>query len=132
MTLVRIALGLVWKGPLLLIAKRRKEAHLGGFWEFPGGRLEEGESAEQAAVREVREETGIMCAAAGVRERFEFEYPDRKLEFHAVDCTWVSGQPQALGCIEPTWVSETEIAKHEFPSANAVLLRKLGGSWPSK
>jgi mutator protein MutT len=122
---IPIALALVWRGPLVLIAKRRKGAHLGGFWEFPGGRIEDGECAEQAAVREVCEETGIVCAALKARDTFEFEYPDRRIVFHPVDCTWVSGEPQPLGSLEPRWVSVTEIASYEFPPANAKLIAEL-------
>ena len=129
---MNIALALVWKGPRLLVARRRKDAHLGDLWEFPGGRIEEGESAEQAAVREVREETGVVCTPTQLRASFDFEYPDRKLAFHPVDCNWVSGEPQALGCIEPLWVARDEIPQYSFPPANAELLRVLTRCWPLK
>jgi 8-oxo-dGTP diphosphatase len=113
----------------LLIAQRREGAHLGGFWEFPGGRIEAGESAADAAVREVCEETGIVCTAAQVRPCFEFEYPDRKIVFHPVDCTWVSGEPRPLGSFEPRWVTQPEIVAHEFPPANRQLLFELQKNW---
>ena len=132
MTSIPIALALVWKGPLLLIAQRQKSAHLGEFWEFPGGRIEDGENAKVAAVREVHEETGIRCTALILRPSFDFEYPDRKIAFYPVDCAWVSGEPQAFECLEPRWVSETEIARYVFPAANAALLREIGQRWSSK
>lgn len=129
---VNIALALVWKGPLLLIARRRKDAHLGDFWEFPGGRIDVTENAAQAAMREALEETGIVCSPTKNRANFEFEYPDRKLVFHPVDCVWVSGEPQALGCVEPRWVSREAILQYPFPPANAQLLRDLTRCWPPK
>jgi len=125
-----IVLALVWKGPLLLIAKRRAGAHLGGLWEFPGGRLEAGESAADAAVREVLEETAVVCKATRIRLGFEFDYPDRKLAFQPVDCVWVSGEPEALESGEPRWVNQTEVAEYEFPPANAQLISELRRCWP--
>jgi mutator protein MutT len=129
MTSIPIALALVWKGPLLLIAQRRKGTHLGGFWEFPGGRLEVGESAAEAATREVREETGVLCTVSEERPSFEFEYPDRRIIIHPVDCTWISGEPQPLGSLEPKWVSQSEIAGYMFPPANLRLLVELQENW---
>jgi mutator protein MutT len=125
MNSIHVALALVWKGARLLIAHRRKGAHLGGFWEFPGGSIEDGESAADAAVREVREETSVVCTAANVRLSFEFEYPDRAIVFHPVDCDWVSGEPEALGCSGARWVSCKQIAQYAFPPANCGLLREL-------
>ena len=129
MSAIPIALALVWKGPRLLIAQRRKGTHLAGYWEFPGGRIEADEDAANAAVREVREETGVHCTIAAVRPSFEFEYPDRKIVFHPVDCTWASGEPQPLGSLEPRWVTQSEIAGYEFPPANRYLLLELQKVW---
>jgi len=129
MTPVPIALALVWKGPLLLLARRLKNAHLGGFWEFPGGRIELGESPADAAVREVREETNVVCSLASARSSFEFAYPDRTIVFHPVNCTWVFGEPQPLGSLEPRWVSQLEITGYEFPPANRQLLDELQAHW---
>lgn len=125
MNSISIALALVWKGPLVLIAKRRKGAHLGGFWEFPGGRIEADENAEQAAVREVHEELGVVCTALKARHGFEFQYPERKLVFYPVDCAWVSGEPRPIGSLEPRWVSQSELTSYEFPPANDALIREL-------
>lgn len=126
---IRIALALVWKQDRLLIAKRVKGAHLGGFWEFPGGRIEPSESPESAAVREVAEELGVQCVSVTQRANFSFEYPERRLQFFPVDCVWEFGEPSALGALSPRWVSQREIGDYNFPPANRELLRELQEHW---
>jgi len=126
---LRIALALVWNQDRLLIARRLAGAHQGGLWEFPGGRIEPSESPGSAAEREVVEELGVQCIHARQRPSFLFEYPDRRLEFFPVDCVWVSGEPQALFSLSPRWVTQSEIAKYDFPPANRELLQGLQESW---
>ncbi len=125
----RIVLALVWSQDRLLIARRLTGAHQGGLWEFPGGRIEPSESPGNAAEREVAEELGVRCVHVRQRPSFFFEYPDRQLEFFPVDCAWVSGEPQALFALSPRWVTQSEIAKHDFPPANRELLQGLQALW---
>ena len=126
---IPIVLALVWKRDRLLIAKRLAGAHLAGFWELPGGRIEADESAEFAAVREVAEETGVTCEAVGRRTSFRYEYPERSLEFYPVDCVWLAGDARPLQTLSPRWVSQAEILECEFPPANRSLLLDLQRRW---
>ena len=126
---IPIALALIWKQSQLLIAQRPAACHLGGFWEFPGGHIEVFELPEAAAVREAAEELGVQCVAVKQRASFCFEYPDRKLRFFPVDCTWVAGEPKAEGTLRPRWVGRVEINNYEFPPANQQLLLSLQETW---
>ena len=126
---VPIVLALVWKGDRLLIAQRLAGSHLGGFWELPGGRIEAEETAELAAVREVAEETGVTCEPVGRRASFRYEYPERNLEFHPVDCRWLAGDARPLQTLSPRWVSQAEILESEFPPANRLLVLDLQCHW---
>ena len=123
--IVDVAIGLVWKDGRVLIARRPAGVHLGGLWEFPGGKVEAGESPEACLLRELREELGIEAEIAGKREVIEFTYPDRAVRLHPIDCRWVSGEPHPAGSEEPRWVATSELPAYEFPPANAPLLASL-------
>jgi mutator protein MutT len=123
---VEVAIALVWNEGRLLVSRRRADAHLGGYWEFPGGKLKTGESAEACAEREVLEEVGVTVRARARRKPIVYEYPDRVVTLTPVDCDWVSGVIALLEVAEARWVERSSLDELEFPPANAPLLRELG------
>jgi mutator protein MutT len=123
--LIRVAIALVFRDDRLLVTRRRLDTHLGGFWEFPGGKLEPGESLEACAEREVLEETGVVCHARGRRRPISHEYPERHVEIHPVECDWLRGEPVAREVSEAVWVPRSRLGELEFPPANAGLLKEL-------
>jgi mutator protein MutT len=123
--IIEVAIGLVWKDGRLLIARRPASSHLGGLWEFPGGKVEPGETPEACLLRELREEAGIEAEAVGRREVIEFTYPERTVRLYPIDCRWLAGEPHPAGCEDPRWVAPAELSGYEFPPANASLLAAL-------
>lgn len=109
-----------------LIAKRPAGKHLAGYWEFPGGAVEAGESAEEAVVRELREETGVEIRVASRLDPIDWDYGHKRVHLEVFLCDWVSGEPKPLAGDEVKWAKREEMAHHEFPPANADLLRALG------
>jgi len=122
---VEVAIALVWRGERLLVTRRPAGVHLAGFWEFPGGKLAPGESPEACAEREVLEEVGIVARARGRRPRVEWEYPERRVTLHPVDCDWLEGEGAAREVAELRFVERHELATLEFPKANAGLVSAL-------
>lgn len=122
---LRVALALIWREQRLLIARRRPGVHLAGFWEFPGGKLEPGETAEKCACREAMEELGVDCEAVQLREPVLWRYPDREVELIPVDCRYLGGPPRALQVDEWRWALPEELDETLFPPANGVLIRRL-------
>ncbi|MBX3181275.1 MAG: (deoxy)nucleoside triphosphate pyrophosphohydrolase [Polyangiaceae bacterium] len=120
-----IALALVWHQGRILIAKRARGAHQGGLWEFPGGKIEPGETAAQAATREVLEETGLRITSQGERARFDHDYGELKLRFIAVDCQALSPDARPLASDELCWVPPSELSAYAFPEANRALIEAL-------
>ena len=125
---VDVAIALVWKGRELLVSRRRAEDHLGGLWEFPGGKRNTAESAESCAEREVSEEVGVVVRARARRQPIVYDYPDRVVTLTPVDCDGVSGEPRAIQVAEARWVELSLLGELEFPPANAPLLRELSAS----
>lgn len=112
----------------LLIARRHRNAIRGGLWEFPGGKIEAGESAEQAALREVEEEAGIGAALAvgrpvplAVVAHCDPEVErEKRIRLHAFLLEVAAdAEARALGSHEVRWISVDEIGDFEWPKANA-------------
>lgn len=122
---VEVAAGLIMSRGQYLIARRKPKTHLGGLWEFPGGKRRESESLEECLHRELREELGIDIAPPVLLTTIKHEYPDRSVELHFFRCTLQSGQPQALGCEEFRWVTREELPRFDFPPADRSLLEAL-------
>lgn len=120
-----VALALVHQGERWLVARRRADAHLGGLWEFPGGKCEPGESARAAAVRELLEECGVQAVAERELPPVTCEYAERIVHLKPVICRWEAGEPQALGNEECRWVSPAELRQLQMPAVNAGIIQIL-------
>jgi 8-oxo-dGTP diphosphatase len=108
----------------ILITRRRAGAHLGGLWEFPGGKAEAGESLEEALIREIREELALDISV-GVRiDRVDWEYPDKHVSIVFFSCT-ASGEPRPIEGQEMMWVAASDLGSYEFPPADAELIARL-------
>ena len=122
---VVVAIALVWRDGRLLVARRPAGVHLAGRWEFPGGKLGPGESPEACAERELREETGVLARAKSRRSAIEWDYPERHVTLHPVDCDWLAGDGAARAVAEMRWVLPSELPGLDFPEANASLVGAL-------
>lgn len=108
-----------------LITRRRRGSHLEGLWEFPGGKLEAGESHEAGLRRELREELGAEFSVHGLVETIRWEYPDRTIVLHFYDCRVAAGAIEAREAQEMRWVTPDELPGHEFPPADRALIDRL-------
>ena len=122
---LEVSAALIFRKGKLLITQRHAHAHLGGLWEFPGGKRERDETFEQCLVRELREELGVEIAVGGLFEEIIHAYPDKTVHLKFFVCRLLAGEPQALECAAFQWVVKSELNRYEFPAADARLLDKL-------
>lgn len=122
---IDVAAGLIFRAGKLLITQRHADAHLGGLWEFPGGKREPGESFEGCLTRELREELGIEVQVLELVESIPHAYPEKTVYLRFHRCRWLAKEPQPLGCQDLRWVSREELAQFTFPAADAKLLEHL-------
>ena len=109
----------------VFITKRPDKAHKGGFWEFPGGKVEVGESAEQALIRELYEEVGINSTELDLFESLNHDYPDKSLYFDFFTVTQFEGEPYGKEEQEGLWISISDLKGYDFPEANMPVLNKV-------
>jgi len=125
MPAIEVSAALIFHHGKLLIAQRHTGSHLGGLWEFPGGKREADETFEQCLVREIREELGAEISVGELFEEVTHTYPEKSVHLKFFLCKLVSGEPRPLDCAAIRWVTQTELADFEFPAADAHLLEKL-------
>jgi 8-oxo-dGTP diphosphatase len=129
-SVVEVSAALIFHSGKLLITQRPQGAHLGGLWEFPGGKREAAETFEQCLVRELREELGITASVGKLFEEITHAYTDKTVHLKFFRCELTEGEPQSLGCAAVRWVNKSELADYAFPAADARLLEKLKRRWP--
>jgi len=121
-----IAVGLVFDNDgRLLIQRRPDDGLLGGLWEFPGGKQEDGETMDETCVRELREELGIDVAVEQPFYTLNHAYSHFKITLHAFRCRIERGTPHSAEGQPIRWVTVDELADYAFPRANRRLIEEL-------
>ncbi|MGD9106246.1 MAG: A/G-specific adenine glycosylase [Desulfobacterales bacterium] len=113
-----IAVGVVFKNTHLLITRRKLDGLLGGLWEFPGGKVRNGESAETACVREIREEVNISVEVSSFLTRVKHAYTHFKIHADVFCCNYLTGNVKLNGPIDYLWIKLQDIDRYPFPKAN--------------
>ncbi|MCQ1057197.1 8-oxo-dGTP diphosphatase MutT [Photobacterium sp. ZSDE20] len=111
----------------VFITQRAAKTHKGGFWEFAGGKVEAGETAEQAVVRELYEEVGIQATTLEHFMALVHDYPEKSLKFDFFLVRAFEGKAFGKEGQPSEWVRLDELVKYAFPEANDVVLEKLMG-----
>jgi len=109
----------------ILIAKRPDHAHQGGKWEFPGGKIEKGESIEEALTRELAEEVGITVQQTSPFMALDYDYGDKLVSLNIWKVTQFVGDATGVEQQQIRWVSNEELVDFTFPEANKPIIDKL-------
>lgn len=127
-SVVHVAVGVIKKDNKILIAKRPKHVHQGGLWEFPGGKVEAGESVRQALARELKEELNIDVLSTEPLIKIEHDYGDKKVLLDTWSVTEFSNEPEGPVGREQQllhWCSIKELSAFEFPKANRNIITAI-------
>jgi mutator protein MutT len=117
-----VAAALIWNNGRVLIAKRPQGSHLEGYWEFPGGKQEKGESLDECLEREIMEELGLRVKTDRALLTVEHDYGSKAISLHVFNCTCSAGEPKALEGQEIRWVAPGDFFKFSFPPPDMKVL----------
>ena len=123
--MIKVSAAIILDGRRVLLAKRPSNKHQGGKWEFPGGKIEEYESAEEALIRECREEIGITPLNLKLFDTVEFDYPEKKVCLYFFWVRKFSGAPTGIEGQEVSWFGLDELEQLNFPEANLKIVSEL-------
>jgi mutator protein MutT len=109
----------------LLICQRKQDDSFGGYWEFPGGKCETGETLEECLSRELREELDITARPVETLSPISHDYPSGRFTLHPFLCEHISGEPRLIECQQVKWITPGELANYRFPPANETLIAEI-------
>ena len=123
--IVPVVAALIWDNDKFMICQRPAHKARGLLWEFVGGKVETGETKEQALIRECREELAVTVSVGDVFMDVVHEYPDLTVHLTLFNATIADGVPQKLEHNDIQWIAPSEISNYEFCPADEEILRKI-------
>jgi 8-oxo-dGTP diphosphatase len=123
--MIVVAAAVVVRDGRVLLTRRTEGQHLAGMWEFPGGKLEEGESPETAVVRECEEECGIEVVVEGILDVTHHHYPEKEVLLLFYRCSLVKGEVQHLQVADHAWVAPSALDEYPLPPADVGVVRAI-------
>jgi A/G-specific adenine glycosylase len=120
-----VTAAVIRKNGRLLIAQRPFGGRLGGLWEFPGGKVEPGETLRQCLRREIKEELGVRIKVGKPITSIDHAYTHFKITLHAFECELISGKPQTLQVEDFKWVRRSELEKYAFAKTDLRIIEAV-------
>lgn len=123
--MIRVAVAVIKRRDRILIARRPQHLHKGGYWEFPGGKQEEGEQVEQALVRECYEELAIIPSKYFPLIQIEHHYPEKSVILDVWTVTDYLGVPEGIEGQPLVWCPIKDLDGYQFPEANLAIISAI-------
>jgi 8-oxo-dGTP diphosphatase len=128
----QIGVAVIWNQTgQILIDRRKVGGTMGGLWEFPGGKIEPGETVEACIEREIQEELAIEITVGKQLISIDHTYPTFHLTLTVHHCQHISGIPQPIESEEIRWVNIGDLNNYQFPAANIAIINALKDYFPT-
>ena len=123
--MTEVVAALIWKNNKFMICQRPAYKARGLLWEFVGGKVESGETKEQALIRECSEELNVLLSVGDIFMDVIHEYPDITVHLTLFNATLVEGEPQKLEHNDIKWITPSQIYNYEFCPADEEIIEKI-------
>ena len=125
MKITEVVAALIWQGEQFMICQRPAHKARGLLWEFVGGKVESGETKEQALIRECREELAVTVSVGEIFMDVTHEYPDLTVHLTLFNAEIAEGEPQMLEHNDIRWITPREIPDYDFCPADVEILSEI-------
>ena len=123
--MTEVVAALIWKNNKFMICQRPAHKARGLLWEFVGGKVESGETKEQALIRECKEELDIILSVSDIFMELIHEYPDITVHLTLFNATIAEDEPKKLEHNDIRWITPSEIPNYDFCPADKEILKKI-------
>lgn len=123
--MTEVVAALIWQGEKFMICQRPAHKARGLLWEFVGGKVEAGETPQEALIRECREEIDVLLSVGDVFMDVTHEYPDLTVHLTLFHATVAEGEPQMLEHNDIQWITPEEIPNYDFCPADVEILDRI-------
>ena len=123
--MTEVVAALIWQGEKFMICQRPAHKARGLLWEFVGGKVEAGETLQEALIRECREEIDVLLSVGDVFMDVTHEYPDLTVHLTLFHATVAEGEPQMLEHNDIQWITPEEIPNYDFCPADVEILDRI-------
>ncbi len=123
-----VTAAVIWRAGKVLIARRPMKGLLGGMWEFPGGKQQEGEDLPECLVREIREELGVSIEVGNLHGVYQHAYTHYRVTLHAFECKLVLGDPLPIQVAEVRWATPKDLAQYPMGKIDRQISKSLVSS----
>ncbi|NVJ60797.1 MAG: 8-oxo-dGTP diphosphatase MutT [Gammaproteobacteria bacterium] len=123
--MISVSAAIILDGRKVLLAQRPMHKHQGGKWEFPGGKVENGETPEEALIRECKEEIGIVAISPTLFDSILFDYPEKQVSLQFYLVKKFDGQPKGIEGQKVDWFNIEALGSLSFPEANLKVVESL-------
>lgn len=124
--IIEVVAALLWQENLFFIAQRPNDKDLGGLWEFPGGKVESGETYQEALVRECEEELDVFVEVGTLFMDVTHDYGTKIIKLSLFHCNLLQGTPRLLEHQDMQWITPEQISNFKFCPADLPFLERLG------
>lgn len=125
MSQVNVAVGVIYRDDHIFVCLRPEDKHQGGKWEFPGGKIDAGESVVEALTRELDEEVDIRVQEASHLIDIAHDYGDKQVVLHVYMVTRFTGEPHGKEGQQGKWLAKSALVAADFPAANVAIIEAL-------
>ena len=123
--LITVTAGVIYHNGKILIAQRRKDKSLGGFWEFPGGKIEKGETPQQALIREIKEELNVELRIGDLIRTIEYDYSSFHLSMECYWCELLGEEVTLLEAKSAKWLTKEELFDIKWLPADKEIIETI-------
>lgn len=123
--MIRVVCGIVYNNEKIFLCRRNVNKHLAGFWEFPGGKIENNESPEEALHRELSEELGMTVSVLGYLGSNQHQYSSNKIKLIAYNCLFIDATLNLIDHDQCKWVLPSDLKNYQIAPADIPLIKLI-------